>query len=365
MKRLFLVWSVVLLSFISGAQAVSSRPPAANYILVGTDFYNQGKYEQAYVAFRAATETEPKNTAALLGLGRSQMRLRLYDAAIVTLQNLIQQAPDHISGYIALSQVYTQMKGDYNKNLDQALQTILKAEQLLTSKKEDTQVNTDKSKLLNEKGNIYRLKGDIDNALLSFSKAALLNPENSFILYNLSDTYHHSGNTEKAIEYIQSALIIDPSDAYHRAYYAKLLAKKGNYKAALLESGQAVKLSPQNAYAVGQDGIICYLNKDSVSARKQLDKAIQLDPLRFPEFYYYLGRLDLDVNDLKSARNHFTKSAALDIKNPEYLYYLGLSYEKGNRVVPSDTSKARASYKMALDLQPTYQSAIDGIERLK
>ncbi len=54
------------------APAAPPRPiPTANYVALGVFNYEQGKYDEAYVAFRAASELDPKNTDALLGLGLS------------------------------------------------------------------------------------------------------------------------------------------------------------------------------------------------------------------------------------------------------------------------------------------------------
>lgn len=380
---LFLLFCIGLTTQASGQSAsapsqatpsqtitTASRPPAANYVIVGNVFYDQGKYDQAYVAFRAANEIDPLNTAALLGLGRSQVRLRLYEPAIATLRSLIKADPKNLSGYIALSQAYQQQyisssdRKSVAGNLDTALLTLQDAEQLVASQSEAEKA-LNSSKILNERGNIYRLKGDATKAIDSLKQASALNPNNSLILFNLGDMYFATGDVAQAISYLQQAVIIDPRDAYNRAYYAKLLALSGNISAARSEASQAARLSPNTAYAVGQDGVVSYLAKDPASARTQLNRAVELDPLRYPEFYYYLGRLDLDVNDLKSARENLTKAVALGSNSAEYSYYLGLSYERGTALFPADRAKARENYQRALTLAPKYQAAQDALKRVQ
>ncbi|AFD26128.1 Tetratricopeptide TPR_2 [Deinococcus gobiensis I-0] len=347
-----------------------TRPPAANYVIVGNVYYEQGKFDQAYVAFRAAAELDPRSGAALLGLGRSQVKLRLYGPAIETLRQLVQADPQGISGYIALSQAYQQQYGGsgdraaVSGNLAAALGVLQSAEGVVTAQGGDSR-NLNLSKVLNERGNVYRLQGDAARAIDAFKQASTLNPDNSLILFNLGDMYFATGNLPQAISSLQQAVITDPRDPYNRAYYAKLLALSGNVTAAKPEAAQAARLAPTNAYAVGQYGVVSYLAKDATTARAQLTQAVTLDPLRYPEFYYYLGRLSLDGGDLRAARENLTKAAALDSTAPEYAYYLGVSYERSAGLIAPDNLKARENYERALKLNPGYRAAQDALGRLK
>ncbi len=347
-----------------------NHPPAGNYIIVGNMYYEQGKYDQAYVAFRAANEIDPLNRAALLGLGRTQVKLRLYAPAITTLKSLTRAAPQDISGYIALSQAYQQQyvgssdRKTVTDNLSQALNVLKDAETVVASQAgPDRDLNM--SKVLNDRGSVYRLMGDAAKAIDAFKQASTLNPDNSLILFNLGDMYSATGDLPQAISSLQQAVITDPRDAYNRAYYAKLLALSGNVTAARPEAAQAAKLAPTNAYAVGEYGVVSYLGKDPVTARTQLNQALALDSLRYPEFYYYLGRIELDAGNLQAARENLTKAAALGSNTPEYLYYLGLSYERSSGPLVSDKKTALDYYQRALNLNPSYQAAQDGLNRLK
>lgn len=353
------------------APAAPAKPvPASSYVALGDMYFNQGKYDMAYVAYRAAAQLEAQNPRALLGLGRSQTKLRLYGPAIETLRRLISVDATSISGYIALSQAYQQQYvqtsdlASVARNLELA-QNVLTQAQTVAQSQTGTDRDLNLSKIWNERGYVYRLQGQITQAIEAFKQANTLNPDNSVVLYNLGDMYYVSGDLPQALNYLQQAVIADPADPYNRAYYGKLLALSGNVTAARPEAAQAAKLAPTNAYAVGQYGVVSYLAKDPVQARTQLNAALRLDPLRYPEFYYYLGRLNLDANDLKAARDALTRAAALGSTNPEYLYYLGLSFERSNTVSPSDRVKARENYERALKLSPNYKLAQDGLNRVK
>lgn len=352
------------------ATAPAPTRPAANYVAVGVFYYEQGRYDEAYVAYRAASEADPNNTDALLGLGRSQVKLRLYAPALETLRRLVALAPQNVSAYIALSQAYQQQyvgssdRSALGDNLSAALKVLAEAEAVIGAQTTpDRDLNL--SKVWNERGYVYRLQGQIAPAIEAFRRASELNPDNSIMLYNLGDMYYAAGDLPAALNYLQQAVIADPRDPYNRAYYAKLLALSGNTGAARPEAAQAARLAPTNAYAVGQYGVVSYLAKDMATARAQLTQAIKLEPLRYPEFYYYLGRLNLDSGDLKAARDALTRAAALGSLNPEYTYYLGLSYERGGGNVAPDRVRARENYERALKLNPAFRLAQEGLARLK
>ncbi|WP_291431135.1 tetratricopeptide repeat protein [Deinococcus sp.] len=353
----------------SPAAAPTRTIPAANYVALGVYYYEQGQFDQAYVAYRAASEIDPRNTDALIGLGRAQVKLRLYSAGIETLKRLISVDSRNFDAYISLSQAFVQQyigAGDraaVSSNLGEALRILTDAEalaQTLTAGK-----NVALSRVWNERGYVYKLQGNATKAIEAFRQATTLNPDNSILLYNLGDMYYATGNIPQALDYLQQAVIVDPRDAYNRAYYAKLLALSGNVTAARPEAAQAARLAPKNAYAVGQYGVVSYLARDTATARSQLTQAVTLDPLRYPEFYYYLGRLNLDSGDLKTARENLTRAAALGSATPEYLYYLGLSYERGAGAVAPDRLKARENYEAALKLSPSYRVAQDGLNRVR
>lgn len=358
------------------APAVPTTPPpavprpAANYVALGNFYYGDGKFDQAYVAFRAAAEIDGKNSDALLGLGRSQVKLRLYAPAIETLRRLTAQDARNLSGHLALAQAYQQQfvgasdRASVTPNLAEALRVLTQAEAVAQAGPEEGR-KLNLSKVWNERGNVYRLQGDAARAVEAFRQASTLNPENGLILFNLGDIYYATGNLVAALSSLQQAVIADPRDAYNRAYYAKLLALSGNTAAAKPEAAQAARLAPGNAYAVGQYGVVSYLSKDAATARTQLAQAVRLEPLRYPEFYYYLGRLDLDGGDLRAARENLTRAAALGSTTAEYAYYLGLSYERGAGAVAPDRLKARDNYERALKLSPNFALAREGLARVR
>lgn len=351
---------------LAAAQSAPATPPTsaptkanastASYVALGNLYYSKGQYESAYVAFRAASENDPRSTDALLGLGRAQTRLRLYDAAADTLRRLIGMDARNLSAYVALSQaLVAQYVGATDRasvaaNLDNALGVLDEAEL----------VQRDSAVIWNERSIVYKLKGDYARAIEMSRRASSIDPNDAVILYNLGDLYYATGNTPLAVETLQNAVIVNPTDAQTRAYYGKLLLLSGKPDMAKVELAQAERLAPDNAYVVGQYGVYGYLTKDNALARIKLSQALQLDPLRYPEFYYYLGRLQLDTTLVNEAKANLTKAAALASTNSEYFYWLGRAQEVGG-----DKGAARAAYSQALSLNPNMKLAQDGMNRVK
>lgn len=342
----------------------------ARHITIGNIQYNKGRFDSAYIAFKKAVDRDPKNKAALLGLGRSQIKIRYFSDAIQTLNQLVTLDPRSVSGHIALAHALQQQyvaarnRKAVKDNLNKALVILNKAEGV-TRIQQKTRKNISLSKVYNERGYIYSLQGELPKAAKAYEQAAQFNPKESLILYNLGEIYAQMGQTEKALTILQKAVIMNPEDAYNRAYYARLLANSGQFDAAKPEAAEAAKMAPKNAYTVGQFGVVSYLAHEPALARINLNQAVKLAPLKYPEFYYFLGRIDLDSRDFQAARAHLTKAVVLGSTKAEYAYYLGLAYEQSGSGVMQDKVKARKNYQRAIELDPHNKLAKEGLKRLK
>jgi predicted nucleic acid-binding Zn ribbon protein len=87
-RRFFIILSVVLVLIIAGAALISSdffdsteRQIKSSYKLL-----NEGKYEEAILAFEKAIEIQPRNTRAYAGLGLAYAQTGEYDKALETFE---------------------------------------------------------------------------------------------------------------------------------------------------------------------------------------------------------------------------------------------------------------------------------------
>lgn len=355
---------------VSGAQGEgtpsgSNAVPASSYVTVGHYYYGQGNLAQAVIAYEAALRANPANSDALLGLGRTQARQGQTAAAVSTLQWLIQLDPNNISAYIALSQVHSgafQQAGRSREQLQAALDTLKAAEGVLPNLAPERR-RTESSKIWNERGYILRFEGDLAGAARAFQEAARLNPAEGVILFNLAETQYAGGDLAGAAATMERAVRVQPADAPNRAYLARLLAEGGNFAAARPQAAMAVRLAPQNAYVAGQYGVVSYLAHEVGTAREQLSRAVTLSGGSYPDFSYYLGRLNLDADNLPAARRNFEDTVQKG-ENAEAAFFWGLSLERRSAGVAPQPGPAASAYRRALELRPDFPEAREGLARL-
>ncbi len=337
-------------------KSTATTPTAQNYLALGKYYYNSGRYDAAYAAFRTAIELDRKNKDALLYLGRTQIQLKLYSASQESFKQLIALDARNISAYIGLAQTYRYQYisakdlSSVKNNLDEALKILDDAEN----------VNPKSASVFNERALVYNLKGDDSKALENARKASELSKEDPIILANYARLQYEAGNLNGALDTMQQAVISDPTDPINRALYGRMLAEKGDIKAANLEIAQALRFKPQTATVLGYAGIVNYLGKDMNSAKNNLTQAVQKEAVRFPEFYFYLGRIALDGGNSKEAHANFTKAVTLNGTNAEFRFYFAKSLE-----AIGDKANARIQYQKTLELNKGYKEAQDALDRLK
>ena len=378
--RTVIRWLALLAATCFGWSAMAQKPPAprpaqapsqpskatcdTTYMPLGKLYYTNSQFDAAYVAFRQCVSLEPNNTEALYSLGRVEIKLRLYSAAIEHFKKAISTDAKFVSAYIGLSQAYSRQFADSSdrraaaSQLDEALRILDDAEKVATT-------NEQRAAIHNERGTVYRYKGELERALESFKKAAGFSPESPDILFNMGATQMQlKDQMPAAVDSLRKAVGLAPRDAELRAFYAKALRLSGDLKTALSEATQAYNTSNssrKNPFVVGQYGIISYLNKNMNAAKTALELAIKLDnPATYHENYFYLGRLYLETGQAKEARSQFTKAAFSEPSDPVYWYFLGQANEAAG--LKEDACK---SYGQALKVRAGYEDAVKASSALK
>jgi len=168
----------------------------------GTDFFKQGKYQEAIKSFEKVTYRFPKNSQAFYNLGLSHLRSGDIDEAIISLEKAIELEPDLVEAYFALGECY------FNKE-------------------------------------------DNDKAMVAFSKASELQPDNAKAYYNLGIIYNKYNKTEEALNSFEKSIELNPE--FSSVYYQAALAciKKGEFKNAIHFFEEFLRLEP-NALETNQ-----------------------------------------------------------------------------------------------------------------
>jgi len=339
------------------AQAQEKKEPSVKaYLLVGDVYYSSGEYDAAMIAFRRALEKEPDNVYALYGLGRTQLRMLQFSAAIVNLKKAIALDSKFVPAYVSLAQAYTD-RYSYAEDKQTAASFLDQALLILEDAK---RVDPNYYPIYNQQGLIYQYKGNLKKAEAAFKKALDLEPNDPIVHYNLAQVYLSQGKLDEALETLQKGVQLDPESAQLQLLYGKALAVKGELAKAEEAFKKGAQLDPLNAGAWLSLGQVYYLEKKYDKAIEVLQTSIELDPLSYPEAYFYLGRAYLAQGKKEEARSNFSKAVRLAPENAEYHYWLARSLlDLGQK------ADAKLELEKALSLNPKHEAARKALEELK
>ncbi len=338
------------------SQPEKKEPSVKAYLLVGDVYYSSGEYDAAMIAFRRALEKEPNNVYALYGLGRTQLKMHQFTAAIENLKRAIAIDGNYAPLYVALAQAYTDRylyaedKDVAKKFLDQALLILDDAQR----------VDPNYHPIYNQRGLIYQYKGDLEKAEKAFKKAMEIATDDPVVRYNLAQVYLSQGRLDDAMDMLSQGVALDPASPQLQLLYGKVLAVKGRLIDAEQALAKAAELAPLNASTWLNLGQVRYMRKKYEQAIDALEKAVELDPLGYPEAYFYLGRAHLDLGHVEEARLNFTKAIKLSPDNADYHYWLAEALLAAN-----DGESARAELLRALELAPEHEQAKKALAELK
>jgi Tfp pilus assembly protein PilF len=177
----------------------------------------------------------------------------------------------------------------------------------------------------------------LDVALDQFTKAGAMDPKQHVIWGNLAETYSEIAKTKTGAE--QEAA----------------LAKAGeNYQ-------KAIELVPTDASYHNNYALVLARSKKFEQMQTELDKAVQLDPAGAGRYYYNMGAVLTNANQMQPACDAFKKATAADAAYADAHYQYGICLtsqakvdEKGNTSFPPGTQEAFAKY---LELKPDGQFA--------
>jgi len=167
----------------------------------GFELLNEGKLNEALIAFNRAVTIESESPFLLYNLGLTYKDLGRFNEAISPLQKSVELDPNYSDAYHALGVCYFYI-GETNK----ALGNISKAAEL----------NPREEEYYNSFAFVYGSIGEHKKALSYLLKALEIGPDNSRTHYNLGEAYSNLGEYRKAIIHYEKAISFDSN--YAKAY---------------------------------------------------------------------------------------------------------------------------------------------------
>lgn len=148
------------------AKAKQAPTDPYSHINLGWALLQKGKYNEAIVEYKKATELDDKNSQAYLNLGLAYQKVQKYDIAITNFQKVIELSPKGYEAHYYLGLTY-QSTAKY----DLALQQLGIADQLNPG---SSQIIYDTAQTKEKMGNIAGAKSDYNYVLQydpNFTKA--------------------------------------------------------------------------------------------------------------------------------------------------------------------------------------------------
>lgn len=163
----------------------------------------------------------------------------------------------------------------------------------------------------------YRRRGESAKALPYLRTAQQLDSQNPAIAAEIGGAYAAQGDLLNAEIAFTHAVELAPGDAKFWLLLARFYVDN-EFKVAELglpAARQAAGLDENSALAADAHGYALVVTGDFVNGRRQLERALTLDP-NLPSAYYHLGRLYQIQNKTDEARAALSHALALDPQGP-------------------------------------------------
>ncbi len=230
----------------------------------GYRLLNQGLLSEAEAEFKAALQSDPKDTKCLLGLVRTQLASGQLDDALTTVQQVFELKPDHLEAKSLRGRLLIE-KGDHKglKDLEDAAKDRRAgpAEHvnygLYLAEKDDAKAQKEFELALRvdarnmrahlELAKIAERRGDYRNAVVKYQKACEFSAPNDGEAYLLLSRAHYAlGETTAGSQAMLEAInrATEPSKAQWLDEGYKLAFDAREFQAALTIAVAALELNP-------------------------------------------------------------------------------------------------------------------------
>jgi tetratricopeptide (TPR) repeat protein len=247
--------------FVEKASAIQPDNNEIN-IIYGKIAYRKGNFEESQKIIDTVLNHNPSNFEAIKLKAMIIKELENVDSAISFLDGFSKGGLDN-------EEVIIIQKADFIKERDGIDAAII----FLTDKNELLE-NTN---LLISTAKLYKLNGDLINALHFAEKALSKDSENSDLLYLLGGVSKDLGDLDKAIDYLFKSITIDPFDGKKYVSLSKLFENRRDYERAIDILMEGLDILPKEYDLLRYTGILLYKQGKYKEANSILEKAMVIN----------------------------------------------------------------------------------------
>lgn len=258
--------------------------------------------------------------------------------------------------------------------------------------KKATDLDDSKPEYFTALGDAHFMNGDVGNSYSALQKALKLDANNLEALLKMGEISFYSKDYDRALETLSKVTSIDKNN--RTAFFMKgfIYKEKGDTVNAVQLFRHVIELYPDYVPAYEELGMI-YTNAHNILGVEYLSTAIELDPKNVNALYA-LAMFYQDMEDPDKANDLYVKILEIDpqhkyawhnrgwiamVMNGDYDAAIGFftqAIDADNQYVEAHTNRgyayelkgdqanAQACYKAALQIDPNYGPAKDGLSRV-
>lgn len=285
----------------------------------------------------------PKEPQLYYDRAKVLVRMGRNNEAINDLMKAIQMDDDEFDYYMLLGDAYFA-----NGDIEHSYSTFEKALEL----------DKDNTEAILKLGEISFYGRDYDRAMDHLSKVTAADKDNRTALFMKGFIYKETGDTSNALVLLRKVCDLYPDFEQAFETLGALYAEKNN-PMAVEYLNTAIKLEPNNTNALYCLAMY-YQEKNEMEQAEELYKRILDINANHQDAWHNRGYIEMfHYGDYDLAIEYLTKAIQINNQFIEAHVNRGCAYE-----LKGDKQNAEICFRTALEIDPTFQPAIEGLKRL-
>ena len=290
------------------------------------------RLEEAAAQFREALKLEPELQPARLALAQIDLANGDLETAESGLRAVLAEEPRHGQALSTLGQVCMR-QGRRDEAREIAARARGAAIYNLYSDPLMGQVVNEgiSSVLLWERAKAFLDNGNSGEAAKGLEQVIALLPDNADVHQQLALAYHNLGLGRQAAQQLEVVIRLDPEQAEARLQFADLLLEQGQPTVAIGHLEKANELEPGNldaGWLMGKARLLAGETTRALEVFEETRHRAQTSAQPIPLWVHnQWGSTLAQTGDFEGAGEQFRQALEEDPKNPQTLFYMGLSLE--------------------------------------
>lgn len=324
----------------------------------GLWLFDRGDMPEAEASFRRAIELDAADPGGSVGLARVHLARGDNEAAVATLEGLLEEHPGDRYALQLLGTAYRRLGREDDARLALALGATGEPRWRDPWSDDVAAARRGFAATLKE-ATEHAMAGRFTDAIPMLERLRSKRPDDAALVTYLASAYAGGGRLSDAIPLLESVLAREPDnfDAHLNLGTAYIFARAVDRAAPHVD--RAIALRPQNAKAQATRGLVLWQTGDTAEAASVLTRAVALDP-RDPTPRVWLGLVFLERAQPATALRHFDAALQIDPMLVDALAGSAVAHLRMGAPEP-----ARLAIDRAAQIDPKHPRVIEAQDQLR